>query len=77
MINFLGKMLSIFLVPFVYVAIMAFTVKSVWKHIRFFNKYHPNMDKDTRHDRIVENVVNDLRKLKRDLGIPDRPSNAS
>lgn len=70
----LGKIFTAILYHFVLLSVLVFTIKSILKHLRFFREYHPNMDEDTRHDRIVENVIGDLQKLKRNLGIPDRPA---
>ena len=65
------KILTAIFLPFVSVHVHWITFKSVMKHYRFFKKYHPDMDADTRRYRVLENVHRDMDNFRRDLGIPD------
>ena len=66
------KLLTILFYPFVFTMVWGVALKSIVKHMRFFAENHPTMTAEIRHERIVENVVNDLKKFKRDCGIVDR-----
>jgi hypothetical protein len=65
------KLLTMIFYPFVVMHVHYITIKSVIKHYKFFKEHHPDMDAETRRERIVENVVRDMDKFRRELGISD------
>ena len=71
MYKVLAFILRIVITPILWVYLCYFTMKSVLKHKKFFDEYHPNMDTKTKQDRVVENVVSDIQKFRRSLGIRD------
>ena len=66
------KLLTILFYPFAFTMVWGVVLKSIVKHMRFFAENHPTMTAEMRHERIVENVINDLKKFKRDWGTVDR-----
>ena len=68
------KLLTILFYPFAFTMVWGAALKSIVKHMRFFAENHPTMTAEMRHERIVEYVVDDLKKFKRDWGIVDRPT---
>lgn len=68
-----NKILYFIFYPFVYVYVMGFAISRLIKHHRLVNEYHPEMDSNARNEKIVENVRNDIKNLRRNMGIHDTP----
>lgn len=68
------KILTVIFYPIAFVTVWFTVIKSILKNSRFFIEHHPGMSKERRHERTVENVLNDLQKFKREHGIIDRPT---
>lgn len=59
------NILRVILAPFALVWAIIFVFHSYYKHIKFFEKHHPNMDEETRKARVMENVDRDLSRATR------------
>lgn len=68
------KILTVMFYPIAFVTVWFTVIKSILKNSRFFIEHHPGMSEERRHERTVENVLNDLQKFKRERGIIDRPT---
>ena len=68
------KILTVIFYPIAFVTVWFTVIKSILKNSRFFIEHHPGMSEERRHERTVENVLNDLQKFKREHGIIDGPT---
>lgn len=64
-VNVLRAIVAPFVLVWALVWALIFVFHSYHKHMKFFEKHHPNMDEETRKARVMENVDRDLSRATR------------